>query len=107
MKLYTVEITFSDFTFGIEQVEADSVEEAVELFFQKAECFENYDRKKILNVVKNRLNNKNALIHVANDMRGVWLINVGAELQDLSDSDQPSIYGGKVIQSDPSAPRRA
>ncbi len=107
MKLYTIEITFSDFTFGIQQYEANSVEEAVSLFFQKAECFANYDRKKIIDVIKKRLKDGSALVHIANNLRGVWLINVGAELQEITNEEGPVIYGGKIIQTDPQAPRRS
>ncbi len=107
MKLYTVEITFSDFTFGIEQYESNSVEEVFQLFFEKAECFANYDRSKILEIMKRRLKEGSALIHVANNIRGVWLINAGAELQEITHDDLPAIYGGKVVQTDPHAPRKS
>jgi hypothetical protein len=105
-KLYTVKITFADFTEGVEQYEADSAEEVVELFFQKAECFERYDRSKLLEVMKRRLKEKSALIHVADGIRGVWLVNTGAEFQDF-EGELEAIYGGIVVQTDPHGPRRS
>lgn len=105
-KLYTVSITFSDFTEGVDQYEANSAEEAVELFFQKAECFENYNRGELVKVMKKRLEDRNALIHVANGLRGVWLINTGAELLNF-EGELEAIYGGMVVQTDQHGPRRA
>lgn len=105
-KLYTVKITFSDFTEGIEQYEANSVEEVVRLFFQEAECLKNYDRRFLLNVIESRLKNKSVLIHMADGLRGVWLINTGGELLDF-DGELEAIYGGIVIQTDPHGPRRS
>lgn len=106
MKLYTLEITFSDFTYGVEQYESNSVEEAVSLFFKEAECFANYDRNKMVEIMERRLKDGNALIHVANGLRGVWLINTGAELHETLKDELPALYGGRVIQTDPHAPRR-
>jgi hypothetical protein len=106
MKLYTVEIVFSDFTNAIGQHEADSPGEAVELFFKSAECFEGYDRDKLVSVIQRKVNNKNLLLHVADNLRGVWLIIFGEDFSNFSD-DLEAIYGGFVIQTDPHGPRRS
>ena len=105
MKLYTVEITFADFTFGVEQYKAESPESALEEFFTNAECLNDYDRKKLIAIVKNRIKNKNALIHVAGNMRGVWIINVGTEDLELPEEVEP-IFGGRIVQTDPDGPMR-
>lgn len=102
-KLYTVTITFADFTEAIEQYEANSPEEVVELFFQNAKCFVNYDRGKLIEIMKRRIRDRNALGHVKGP-RGVWLINTGAEFLDF-EGDLEAIYGGLVIQTDPHGPR--
>lgn len=103
-KLYTIKITFSDFTFAVKQYETDSPEEAVELFFQNAECFDNYDREKLIEIMKKRLKEKSAVIQVKNGLRGVWEINTGTEFLDF-EGDLEAIYGGLVIQTDPHGPR--
>jgi hypothetical protein len=105
-KFYTVSITFSDFTFSIEQCEANSPEEAVELFFKKAECFNDYNRDELVKVMQRRLKEKSALIHAADGLRGVWLIVTGAEFQEF-EGELEAIYGGMVVQTDPHGPRRA
>ena len=105
-KLYTVSITFSDFSESVNQYEANSPEEAVELFFKKAECLDGYDRDELVRVIERRLREKSALIHAADGLRGVWLIVTGAEFQDFK-GDLEAIYGGLVIQTDPHGPRRA
>ena len=106
-KLYTVFLTFADFTFAVEQYQANSVEDAVKIFFQEAECLQDYNRKELLSVIEKRLKDKSALIHVADGLRGVWLINVGPDFPKKLKGEQEAIYGGRVIQTDPHAPRRA
>jgi hypothetical protein len=106
MKLYTVQVTFEDFTFAVEQYEADTPEHAIELFFSKAGCFQDYNREELLNVMRKRIQEKSALIHLGNNLRGIWLINTGTEFLDFPGELQ-AIFGGKVIQTDPHGPRRS
>ena len=105
-KFYTVSITFADFTKSVDQYEANSPEEAVELCFQQAGCFEDYNREELVKVIQKRLKDKNALIHAADGLRGVWLIMVGTEFQEF-EGELEAIYGGMVVQTDPHGPRRA
>lgn len=105
-KFYTVIITFADFTESVNQYEANSPEEAVDLFFQKAGCFEDYNRDELVKVMQQRLKNKKALIHTADGLRGVWLIVVGTEFQEF-EGELEAIYGGIVVQTDPHGPRRS
>lgn len=102
-KLYTVTITFADFTEAVEQYEANLPEEALELFFQKAECFANYDREGLIEIINRRIKDRNALGHIKG-LRGAWLINTGAEFLDF-EGDLEAIYGGIVVQTDPHGPR--
>jgi hypothetical protein len=106
MKLYTIEITFEDFALGIEQYEADSPEQAVEMFFSKAECLKDYNRKELLDVMKERLANKSGLMQIAGNMRGMWFINTAGEFLNFPNELQ-AIYGGRLIQTDQHAPSRS
>jgi len=106
MKLYTVEITFSDFGYAVEQYEAKSPEHAVELFFTNAKCLQDYDRKEILSGIKNKHSDKISLLHVGDNLRGVWLFTVDSDFSGIKNEGSVEIYGGRVIQSDPHAPRR-
>ncbi|PIT90563.1 MAG: hypothetical protein COU22_01425 [Candidatus Komeilibacteria bacterium CG10_big_fil_rev_8_21_14_0_10_41_13] len=105
-KFYTVSITFADFTKSVDQYEANSPEEAVDLCFQQAECFADYNRDMLVKVMQQRLDDKKALIHVADGLKGVWLVVVGTEFQDF-EGELEAIYGGIVVQTDPNGPRRA
>ena len=64
MNLYTILIEFEDRTVGIGQYEADSPEQALINFTRTAESLEDYDRKKIISIISNRIAQKNLLIHI-------------------------------------------
>lgn len=106
-KFYTVFLTFADFTFGVDQYEADSVEDAVRLFFKNSECLQEYNRNDLCEVIEKRLKEKSALIHLASGLRGVWLLNVGTNFPKDLKEEQEEIYSGKIIQTDPHGPRRS
>lgn len=103
MKLFTVTTTFADFTFAVEQYEVDSPEEAVEKHFKEAECFGDYNREELVDIMTKRLKDGSALAQ-AKGPRGVWQINTGAELLDF-EGELEAIYGGLVIQTDEHGPR--
>lgn len=103
MTLFTVTTTFADFTFAVEQYEADSPEDAIIMHFNKAECFSDYNRDELVSIMTKRLKEGNALIHTKGPS-GVWQINTGAEFLDF-EGDLEAIYGGIVVQTEPHGPR--
>lgn len=105
MKLYTVQLTFEDFTEGIGQYQANSPERALEIFFEKSECLKDYNREELLDIMKKRIHDNNAIIQVGGNMRGVWFINTGAEFHIFL-GELRAIYGGIIIQTDINAPER-
>jgi hypothetical protein len=100
VRLYTVIVSFSDHTAGIEQFEAPSPHDAVANFIAKAESLESYDQQAVAELIGE--GNKINLIHVADDLRGFW-IWVPATIDDPRTEN---ILGGYVIQTDTSAPKR-
>jgi hypothetical protein len=104
MNLFTVIIEFEDRSAGIEQYLAESPEHALLNFVSKAESLEEYDRNRMTAIIKNRITQGNLLTHIANEFKGFWSINFGADLIDIPELS--SIFGGYIVQTDNSAPKR-
>ena len=104
MNLYTVIIDFEDGTAGVEQYEADQPEQALLSFANKAESLDGYDRQQIVSIISNRIDKKNLLTQIANEFKGFWLINFGADF--IESENLASIFGGYVIQTDKEGPKK-
>lgn len=104
MNLYTISISFEDRTVGVDQVEANSPEQAVQIFVKKAECLDGYNRDNILFIIDRSIEEKKLLVHIANNFKGYWMINFGGDFMD--DPQLSSIYDGTVVQTDPNGPVR-
>jgi hypothetical protein len=103
MNLYTILMHFEDHTVGIDQFEAESPKLALDKFINGAESLEEHDRKALLAIANNRSQQGSLLIHVANDLKGLWIVH----LEDLSKIPALSaIYGGYIIQTDINGPKR-
>ena len=97
--LFTVSATFSDFTVAYEQYDSATPGNALASFLLTAPALADYDPK---------LREFSAgadgyrLIHVAGGMCGLWAwhLNVRIEHEDIA------LYGGSIIQTDPSGPKR-
>jgi hypothetical protein len=99
--LYTILLHFGDCSIGIEQIWSKDSSSALKSFLERAECLQDFDRDKILNIVNSR---EDVLYQFASGMKGLWGINFGLEL--LDDSLPEKILGGKIVQTDPDAPYR-
>ena len=102
MALYTVLVHFSDHTNGIEQIEAVSPHEAINVFVGSAKCLAEYPRV-------DRLVDRDkgpALIHVADGLRGFWIWVIAEPFDDEEDDDLEAVLGGYVVQTDRLAPLR-
>jgi hypothetical protein len=104
MNLYTILISFEDRTVGIDQFEAETPQKALEEFINKAESLEEYDRKKIFSLIINRSRQGNLLMHIAKNLKGFWIIDLGTDFSDIPELS--SIYGGYIVQTDLMAPKR-
>ena len=104
MNLYTILIEFEDRRVGIGQFEAESLVQALKEFINQSESLEEYDRNKILSIITNRSSQGNLLMHIADNLKGFWIINFGMDLLDIPELS--NIYGGYIIQTDPNGPTR-
>ena len=104
MNLYTILIHFEDRTTGIGQFKAESPEEALFEFINRNESLMEYDRSKILSIVRNRFLQRNLLIHIADNFKGFWILDFGIEF--IEDESLAPIFGGYIIQTDLSGPIR-
>lgn len=95
--LFTVIIDFSDHLKGVQQIEAETPLEAIQISLRTSEAYEGYDRELL---VKSILR----LIHYA-EVKGIWGIVFNPEA-DLSGEEDNPILGGYAIQTDSKAPTR-
>jgi hypothetical protein len=105
--LFTIQVTFSDFTFAVEQYEADSAEGAVKRFVEHAESLAAYDKSEWLADPSGAVE----LIHIGGGLRGAWTWTPRVYLKDdvvavLKDDDL-AVLGGVVIQTDAGGPVRS
>lgn len=104
MNLYTILIDFEDRTIGVGQYEAEGPCLALKKFVESSESLSEYDRSKLLSIVNERSKQDNLLIHIANEMKGLWAIFFGTDLLDIPELS--TIYGGHIIQTDQNGPVR-
>jgi len=104
MNLYTILFEFEDRTAGIDQFSAQSPLQALELFINNTESLRDYDRSRLLSIMKYRADQDTLLNHIANNLKGFWVIGFGTDLLDIAELS--SIYGGYIIQTDPNGPER-
>jgi len=99
MHHYTVIVSLSDHTAGIEQYEPQSPKEAISKFIDRAKSHQPYD-----DALARLIGGGDGinLIHVANDLCGFWIWTPIY----TDDSRTESILGGYVIQTDRGAPKR-
>jgi uncharacterized protein CbrC (UPF0167 family) len=104
--LYTISVSFSDHLVGMDQIEADTPEKAVEEFIRTAECFDRYDREMLIK-------HTNPLLHVSGNAgspkrhKGVWILSFSYhEVSNIQWPDDNPVPGGQVIQTDPNGPTR-
>ena len=74
-------------------------------FVNNSESLQEYNREKILETISKRSKEGNLFIHVADGLKGLWIIFFGMDLQN--DPNLSSIYGGHIIQTDPKGPIRS
>lgn len=100
MNLYTILMNFEDRTTLIEQYESSSEENALFLFIENAKCLNDYNRKELLQILKNR---KNLLIHLSN-IKWFWIMDFWTDLFDSKDFS--NIYWWYIVQTDKDWPIR-
>ncbi|NIA00627.1 hypothetical protein [Massilia sp. CCM 8734] len=98
--LFTVSATFSDFSMGYEQYEADGPAAALIMFLSRAESLSRYEPA--LRQLACRSDGHD-LLHVAGGIRGLWIWHLMTPLEP----DDIALYGGTVIQTDADGPLRA
>jgi hypothetical protein len=98
--LYTVIVGFNDFTQGIEQYDAPSPEEAIVRFVRDAACLQEFPPDARSELIRGGRDIR--LIHVANNLHGVWIwVPAQSDARRIE-----SVLGGQVIQTDRHAPLR-
>jgi hypothetical protein len=91
LKLYTVIVSFDDFTQGIEQVEAPSAEAAMAMFLREAVCL-----KEVAPEPRQNIREQDIKLLRLVSLSGVWLwLYAQSQVPKL-----PSVLGGQVIQTD-------
>jgi hypothetical protein len=96
--LFTGTATFSDFTFAVEQYDADSPEAAVKRFIETATSLAEYDRSEWFSDPHAAL----GLVHIGGGLRGAWIWSARVDLTH----DEIALYGGVVVQTDCAGPVR-
>jgi len=97
--LFTVSATFSDFTAAYEQYQADGPAEALATFLLSAESVGNYrfDSRAIA-----AREEGHKLIHVAGEKHGLWVWHLTVPMEH----EGVALYGGCLVQTDPTGPVR-
>jgi hypothetical protein len=94
--LYTVVVSFDDFTQGLEQVEAPSAEAAMAMFLREAVCLQG-----IAPHSRQAIREQDIKLLRIVSLSGVWLwLYAQSQVPKLQ-----SVLGGTVIQTDRSAQR--
>jgi protein-tyrosine-phosphatase len=91
-KLFTVVLAFSDHADGIGQFEANSPRQALEMFIEKSEALEGYERNHVKDAIKG--------LWQASELKGVWSVVFTPLASALDGPDENTILGGLVIMSD-------
>ena len=91
-KLFTVILAFSDHADGIGQYETNSPRKALEMFIEKSEALEGYNRGQVKNAISG--------LWQASELKGVWSIIFTPLAPALEGSEENPILGGFVIMSD-------
>jgi len=100
MNLYTIIINFQDRSTGIDQYMTNNPEEALYKFIKSAECLCEYDRSKLLEILKKR---EKLTIHLK-DMKWFWILDFWTDF--LENKEFSSIFWWYIIQSDNNWPVR-
>jgi hypothetical protein len=90
MPLYTVRIDFEDRTFAIEQVVADTAQQALDDALRHAEAMANYERSEISALIEH------VRITQLADVVGVW--NWCPAPRSIGEAAE--VYGGTIVQTD-------
>ena len=98
MPLFSLRIDFEDRTYAIEQVNADTPEDALKLACSQAEALEEYDQQILAEMLERRVR----FTHIAG-LRGVW------EWHQIPNASgfTADVFGGTIIQTDIDAPMRS
>ena len=94
MPLFTVTVVFEDRTFAIEQVEADTPEQALKSACQQSEALAGHEAGAVAELLQQRVK----LFQVA-AVRGVWNWFPVPHASDAT----ADIFGGIIVQTDPHA----
>jgi hypothetical protein len=98
--MFTVSATFSDFTAAYEQYVAKGPAEALTMFILSAAALSEYDPESRAIAARPE---GHCVIHVANGMRGLWVWHLAIQVEH----QEVALYGGSIVQTDPSSPVRA
>lgn len=94
MNKYTVLLNFEDRTMWIWQFFAKDPEASLMLFIKESESLMNYDRERIIQILKNI---EKKLIKIDWNMEWIWLMNFWTTF--LTSDDFSSIYWWYIILS--------
>jgi len=98
--LFTVSATFSDFAVAYEQYEVDRPVDALAAFLASAESLKDFNREARASAA---LTAGHRLTPVAGGMRGLWIWHLTVQIEH----EELALYGGCIVQTDPTGPAHA